>query len=115
MKHILKQKEFQKTRLLFICVRYVLYTTEQRKQYIYSAHNINRCLKKIGAMLGLSLPLTMYVARHTWASIAKQKKVPISVISDGLGHDSELTTRIYLSSLDNIEIDKANKMIMRLL
>lgn len=88
---------------------------EQRKQYIYSAHNINRCLKKIGAMLGLSLPLTMYVARHTWASIAKQRNVPISVISDGLGHDSELTTRIYLSSLDNIEIDKANKMIMRLL
>ena len=88
---------------------------EQRKQYIYSSHNINRCLKKIGAMLGLSLPLTMYVARHTWASIAKQKNVPISVISDGLGHDSELTTRIYLSSLDNIEIDKANKMIMRLL
>lgn len=66
-------------------------------------------------MLGLSLPLTMYVARHTWASIAKQKNVPISIISDGLGHDSELTTRIYLSSLDNIEIDKANKMIMRLL
>ncbi|MBO5829161.1 MAG: site-specific integrase [Paludibacteraceae bacterium] len=88
---------------------------EQRKQYIYYAHNINRCLKKIGAMLGLSLPLTMYVARHTWASIAKQKNVPISVISDGLGHDSELTTRIYLSSMDNIEIDKANKMIMRLL
>lgn len=88
---------------------------EQCKQYIYSAHNINRCLKKIGAMLGLSLPLTMYVARHTWASIAKQKNVPISIISDGLGHDSELTTRIYLSSLDNIEIDKANKMIMRLL
>lgn len=88
---------------------------EQRKQYIYSAHNINRCLKKIGAMLGLSLPLTMYVARHTWASIAKQKNVPLSIISDGLGHDSELTTRIYLSSLDNIEIDKANKMIMKLL
>lgn len=88
---------------------------EQRKQYIYSAHNINRCLKKIGAMLGLSLPLTMYVARHTWASIAKQKNVPLSIISDGLGHDSELTTRIYLSSLDNIEIDKVNKMIMRLL
>ena len=88
---------------------------EQRKRYIYSAHNINRCLKKIGAMLGLSLPLTMYVARHTWASIAKQKNVPLSIISDGLGHDSELTTRIYLSSLDNIEIDKANKMIMRLL
>ena len=61
------------------------------------------------------MALTMYVAPHTWASIAKQKNVPLSIISDGLGHDSELTTRIYLSSLDNIEIDKANKMIMRLL
>lgn len=88
---------------------------EQRKQYIYSSHNINRCLKKIGAMLGLSLPLTMYVARHSWASIAKQKNIPLSVISDGLGHDSELTTRIYLSSLDNVEIDKANRMILNLL
>ncbi len=88
---------------------------EQRKQYIYSAHNINRYLKKIGEEIGLSLPLTMYVARHSWASIARDKKVPLSVISDGLGHDSELTTRIYLSSLDNIEIDRANRMIMRLL
>ena len=32
-----------------------------------------------------------------------------------LGHDSELTTRIYLSTLDNVEIDKANKMILNFL
>lgn len=57
----------------------------------------------------------MYVARHSWASIARSKNVPLSVISDGLGHDSELTTRIYLSTLDNVEIDKANRMIMSLL
>lgn len=88
---------------------------EQRKQYIYYAHNINRYLKKIGEKLDLTLPLTMYVARHSWASIAKNKNVPLSVISDGLGHGSEKTTRIYLSSLDNVEIDKANRMIMRLL
>ena len=87
----------------------------QRKQYIYYAHNINRYLKKIGEKLDLSLPLTMYVARHSWASIAKQKNIPLSVISDGLGHDSELTTRIYLSTLDNVEIDKANRMIISLL
>ena len=48
-------------------------------------------------------------------NIAKQKNIPLSVISDGLGHDSELTTRIYLSTLDNAEIDKANRMIMSLL
>lgn len=88
---------------------------EERKQYIYHSHNVNRYLKKIGEKLGLSMPLTMYVARHSWASIAKNKNIPLSVISDGLGHDSEKTTRIYLSSLDNVEIDKANRMILKLL
>lgn len=85
---------------------------EERKQYIYAGHNINRSLKIIGKELSLSVPLTMYVSRHAWASIAKSKNVPISVISEGMGHDSETTTRIYLASLDTIAIDKANNMIL---
>ena len=85
---------------------------EERKQYIYAAHNINRCLKIIGTKLGLSVPLTLYVARHAWASIAKSKHVPLSVISEGMGHDSENTTRIYLASLDTMAIDKANSIIL---
>lgn len=85
---------------------------EERRQYIYAAHNINRCLKIIGRDLGLPLSLTMYVARHSWASIAKSKNVPLAVISEGMGHDSEATTRIYLASLDTMAIDKANSMII---
>ena len=50
--------------------------------------------------LGLSIPLTTYVARHAWASIAKSKNISLSVISEAMGHDSENTTRIYLASLD---------------
>ena len=87
--------------------------TEERKQYIYASHNINRSLKAIGHRLGLAQPLTMYVSRHAWASIAKSKNVPVSVISEGLGHDSETTTRIYLASLDTLAIDKANNMILK--
>ncbi len=86
---------------------------EARKQYIYASHNINRSLKAIGRRLGLPLPLTMYVSRHAWASIAKSKNVPVSVISEGLGHDSETTTRIYLASLDSQAIDRANNMILK--
>ncbi len=85
---------------------------DERKQYIYAAHNINRCLKIIGKELGLLVSLTLYVARHAWASIAKSKNVPISVISEGMGHDSEATTRIYLASFDTMAIDKANSMIL---
>lgn len=88
-------------------------TIDKRKQYIYSCHNINRSLKQIGFKLGLYQPLTMYVSRHSWASIAKSKNVPISVICEGMGHNSEATTRIYLASLDSVAIDKANSMILK--
>ncbi|MBT9922776.1 tyrosine-type recombinase/integrase [Bacteroides uniformis] len=86
---------------------------DERTQYIYAGHNINRNLKSIGRNLGLSLPLTMYVARHSWASAARSKNVPLSVISEGMGHDSEATTRIYLASLDNMVIDRANSLILK--
>ena len=86
---------------------------EERKQYKNAMYLINRKLKTIGNMVGVQLPLTMYVARHSWASAAKNKNVPISVISEGMGHDSELTTQIYLASLDTAVVDKANRMILK--
>ena len=64
-------------------------------------------------MLKLPIPLTLYVARHSWASVAKAQGVPVSVISEGLGHDSEATTQIYLASLDSSVVDKANSMILK--
>ena len=59
------------------------------------------------------MPMTTYVARHSWASIAKSKNIPISVISEGMGHDSEATTQIYLASLEGSVIDKANSLILK--
>lgn len=85
---------------------------DDRVQYQNAMYLINRKLKEIGKMVGVQLPLTMYVARHSWASVAKNKNVPISVISEGMGHDSELTTQIYLASLDTSVVDKANSMIL---
>lgn len=61
----------------------------------------------------VAMNLTMYVSRHSWASIAKSQNIPLSVISEGMGHDSENTTQIYLASLDNSMIDKANELILR--
>ena len=86
---------------------------DERTQYQNVMSLINRKLKTIGNMVGVRLPLTMYVARHSWASAAKNKNVPISVISEGMGHDSELTTQIYLASLDTAVVDKANRMILK--
>ena len=53
------------------------------------------------------------MARHSWASAAKSKGIPISVISEGMGHDSETTTRIYLASLDTAVVDRANSIILK--
>lgn len=86
--------------------------TDTRRQYLYAAHNVNRALRKLGKRLGVSTPLTMYVARHSWASVAHSKHIPLSVISESLGHDSETTTRIYLASLSRMELDRANKIIL---
>lgn len=88
---------------------------DERTQYQNAMYLINRKLKTIGNLIGIQLPLTMYVARHSWASVAKNKNVPISVISEGMGHDSEMTTQIYLASLDTAVVDKANSMILNLL
>ena len=53
------------------------------------------------------------MARHSWASAAKAKGVPVGVISEGMGHDNEATTRIYLASLDTSAVDRANALILR--
>lgn len=87
----------------------------ERPQYINAQHFINRYLKILGRMLKLHLPLTLYVARHSWASVAKSRRIPISVISEGMGHDSEATTQIYLSSLETSVVDNANRRILNLL
>ncbi|MDE6652168.1 MAG: site-specific integrase [Paramuribaculum sp.] len=84
----------------------------ERCAYRNAGYNINRSLKKIAAMVQIQVPLTLYVARHSWASIARAKGVPLSVISEGMGHDSEQTTQIYLASLDTSAIDRANSMII---
>ena len=73
--------------------------------------NYNNYLKKIAKKLKIEANLTFYVARHSWATIAKDLNVPISVISEGLGHEDIKTTQIYLDSFDADVIDKANQMI----
>lgn len=85
---------------------------DDRRQYKTVAHSVNKNLKMIGERLGISIPLTMYVARHAWASIAWSKNISLTVISEAMGHDSENTTRIYLASLDSATIDKANHLIL---
>lgn len=85
----------------------------ERKQYLNKILFVNRKLKQIARLAKISTPLTMYVSRHSWASIAKSKNVPLSVISEGMGHDNEETTRIYLAAIQTNRIDEANSRILK--
>ena len=84
-----------------------------RSQYKSTMFRINKYLKEIARLCGITTPLTMYVSRHSWASIAKSQNVPVPVISEALGHDSEDTTRIYLALLDSSVVYKANRKVIR--
>lgn len=83
------------------------------RQYRNQLLQINRKLKKVAVAAKMEIPLTLYVARHSWASIAKSRNISVSVISEALGHDSEMTTQIYLASIQTSVIDDANRSILR--
>jgi integrase/recombinase XerD len=72
---------------------------------------VNKELKIIGAIAGIETPLTTYVARHSMAMALKSAGQPTSVISEVMGHQTQLTTNHYLKSLDDsIFIDAADTL-----
>ena len=56
----------------------------------------------------------MCIRDSTWASRARRKNIAISVISEGLGHTTERTTRIYLEEMEPCRIDEANRIVTTL-
>ena len=52
---------------------------------------------------------------RTGKVVAYRQDIPVAVISEALGHDSERTTRIYLASIGTERVDYANSMIISLL
>lgn len=83
------------------------------RQYRLTLERVNRLLKEIGKMCGITVPLTTYVARHSWATLAKKNGAPVAVISEGLGHTLEKTTHIYLKEFEHEVIDLVNERVNR--
>ena len=81
------------------------------RRFLYNRSEYLHHLRCLSRQLGLERNLTFNMARHTWASRARRKGIPMSVISEGLGHTSEQTTRIYLDELEARRIDEANSIV----
>ena len=62
---------------------------EAYAQYRTALNAYNRALRHLSLLLPGESKLTSYTARHTWATTARNRNVPLSVISAGMGHASE--------------------------
>jgi integrase len=87
---------------------------EERKQYEQALQEQNRLLKYIGRLAGINKNVSTHVARHSWATIARMEHIPLSVISEALGHRDERTTTIYLDSFNTSVIDRVSEQISRI-
>ena len=88
-------------------------TPEQRMERVKKANKaINKKLRKLGETLELPIDLTIYVARHTYATVLKRSGVSTAIISESLGHSSEKITQIYLDSFENSQIDEAMENLL---
>ncbi len=112
MQEIIDKHKVESTSLYLLPILKYPYE-RSRNQYKNTLFRVNKYLKEVARLANIGIPLTMYVSRHSWASAAKNKNIPVSVISESMGHDSEMTTQIYLASLDCSVIDRANSLILK--
>ena len=87
----------------------------ERQQYTSAMMTVNRRLKIVAKAAGVDAPLSMYAARHSWATIARDNGVPLHVISRALGHTSCRTTQIYLASISDSEVTASMRKIIKLI
>lgn len=87
---------------------------EQYRLYRLALERVNRNLKRVAKMCDVGISITTHMSRHSWATQAKEAGASITIISEGLGHTSEKTTRIYLKEFDRSVVDAINEKITAL-
>ena len=80
------------------------------REYQSALRNFNNHLRGLAKALHLTSPVTSYTIRHSWATTAKYRGVPIEMISESLGHKSIKTTQIYLKGFALKERTEVNRM-----
>lgn len=93
------------------CKRHI--TPMQKSNRVHKiCHQVNTELRAFAKELGITVEVTTYVARHSFATILKKSGVNIGIISQALGHQDIKTTQIYLSKFDNEQVDDAMKNLL---
>ncbi len=83
------------------------------KQYLLRLRQYNYYLHVLSSMISSPHPLSSYVVRHSWASIAYQHHIDIGLIGKALGHTKTSTTLLYIKSLFDSDLATANQSLMQ--
>lgn len=103
-------------------INYLLNISDNYKNYKNYLKRLNKNLKHIGEIevsgrggkhhyRPLWPKLTMYWARHTWATIAASLDIPKDTIAHALGHGNNTVTDIYID-FDRSKVDEANRRVI---
>ena len=88
-------------------------TPQDQYMDVQSTQNrYNKQLKQIAKLAGIEENLTSYVSRHSFATLANQMEIPITAISQMLGHEKVSTTQVYLASFGKNVLDDYNERIL---
>ena len=74
---------------------------------------INKYLKKIAKLAEIDKNLSMHIARHSFAKIAKDNKVDNNHLKNLLGHSNIKITETYMGNFDTSETDEVMSSIFK--
>jgi integrase len=91
---------------LKIIERYKPFRTDKHLFNFYSCQQTNNKLREIAKACKIEKHLTFHMSRHTFATLALEKGMPIESVSKILGHTKITTTQIYAKiTTDKLERD----------
>lgn len=87
--------------------------TPTHQTYLNALRRYNRNLKQLAKMSHISIDITSYVARHSWASSAFRENVGLSLISKALGHSNPQNTLTYIRQINDTGLRKASRSVIK--
>ncbi|MBF8962954.1 site-specific integrase [Pontibacter sp. FD36] len=87
--------------------------SEEKQHNLISSKNavVNKQLKTLATQARVKTNLTFHIARHTFATLARDKGLNIVHIQKALGHSSLIITETYLESLTDKSLDSFNDLV----
>ena len=108
-------KNIRKQITLLHVPNFDLSTESGYNRYQSLLRKFNAGLKRLAKTLGVTVHISSYTFRHSWATNALRHHVSVEVISSALGHSDIRTTQIYLKGFNAAEIGRANNKVCKCL